>query len=309
MAKYIIKRVLVLVAIVLGITFLVFSLIKALPGDPVVGLLGQRADPEDIKRIGNALGVDKPFLVQYTGFVTLLLRGDLGRSYYSNRDVIREIAHKLPNTIALATAAMTLGLVFGLVFGFVAGVNNGGYIDRVFSVLSLAGLSVPVFWSGLMLMVLLSLKLELLPPSGTAGMRYVILPAITLSLPASATIARVVRASVIDTLRQPFVRFLTAKGLTRRRILGVHVLKNILIPLITIVGLDFGSFLNGSVLTETIFGWDGIGRYTVEGIFKRDYPVVMGCILTGSAVFVLINTLVDIAYHYVDPRLRSSTPQ
>ncbi|MES0337015.1 MAG: ABC transporter permease [Candidatus Magnetobacterium sp. LHC-1] len=306
MLIYIIKRGLVLVGILLGISFLVFSLLKALPGDPVVGLLGQRADPEDVRRIGSALGVDKPFLVQYAGFVTLLLRGDLGRSYYSNRDVLKEITHKLPNTITLATAAMTLGLICGLLFGFVAGVNSGGYIDRVFSVLSLVGLSVPVFWSGLMLMMLLSLKLQLLPPSGTAGVSYVVLPAITLSLPASATIARVVRAAVIDTLRQPFVRFLTAKGLRRCRIICIHVLRNILIPLITIVGLDFASFLNGSVLTETVFGWDGIGRYTVEGIFKRDYPVVMGCILTGSVAFVLVNTIVDIAYHYADPRLRSS---
>ncbi|MBF0345149.1 MAG: ABC transporter permease [Nitrospirae bacterium] len=301
---HVIKKILVLISVLLGITFLVFSLIKALPGNPVAGLVGQRADPEDIKRIGIALGVDKPFLIQYTGFIRLVLRGELGRSYYSNRDVLGEIAHKLPNTIRLATAAMALGLTIGLVFGFVAGLKNGSNIDKLFSMLSLVGLSIPVFWSGLLLMVLLSLNLQLLPPSGTGGLRYIILPAITLSLPASATIARVVRTSVVDTLQQPFIRFLKAKGLRHQRIVAIHVLKNILIPLITIVGLDFGSFLNGSVLTETIFGWDGLGRYTVEGIFKRDYPVVMGCILTGSFVFVLINTLVDIAYHFVDPRLR-----
>ena len=172
------------------------------------------------------------------------------------------------------------------------------------TVFSIAGLSVPVFWSGLMLMLLFSLKLKLLPPSGTGNLRYLLLPALTLSLPALASIVRVTRVSVLEVMDMPFVRTARAKGIKETSVNMVHILKNALVPVVTVIGLEFGSYLNGAVLTETIFGWDGIGRFTMEGIMKRDYPVIMGCIIAGTLIFVLINLLVDVIYYYLDPRVR-----
>ncbi|MBF0515554.1 MAG: ABC transporter permease, partial [Nitrospirae bacterium] len=289
MFAYIVKKIALLALVLLGITFITFSIVKFLPGDPASGLIGQHADPEDIERINRALGVDKPFIVQFLGYVSLLARGDLGRSYYTNRDVLSEIMRKLPNTIYLAAAAMTIAIIGGLVLGFAAGLTRGSAADRLCSALSLAGLSLPVFWTGLVLIIMFSLKLRILPPSGTGGIRFIILPAIALSLPVLASIARITRSSAIETLSMPFIRVLYAKGLHRWRINYIHLLKSILIPLITVIGLDFASFLNGAVLTETVFGWDGIGRFTVDGILKRDYPVILGCIITGTFIFVVVN--------------------
>jgi ABC-type dipeptide/oligopeptide/nickel transport system permease component len=303
-AVYILKRLGVLVILLAGITFLTFSLIKTLPGDPAASLVGERADPAAILRIRQSLGVDKPFIAQYLGYVSLLVRGEMGRSYYTNRGVMDDIFVKLPNTARLGLSAMFIATLAGTALGFVSGLNRGTAIDRAVTALSLAGLSIPVFWSGLMIIIVFGLWLKILPPSGTGGMRYLILPAVTLALPAVAGIARICRTSIIETLDMPFVRVLEAKGLTRLRINFIHVLRNILIPLITVIGLDVGSYLNGAVLTETIFGWDGMGRYTVEGIIKRDYPVIMGCIITGTVIFVTVNALVDILYHYADPRVR-----
>jgi ABC-type dipeptide/oligopeptide/nickel transport system permease component len=169
---------------------------------------------------------------------------------------------------------------------------------------SVSGISLPVFWSGLLLMLIFSLRLRLLPPSGTGGVHYLILPAITLSLPALATLVRVTRVTVLDVMGMQFIRTARAKGIAESGVNFIHILKNSLIPVITVIGLEFGSYLNGAVLTETIFGWDGIGRYAMEGIIKRDYPVIMGCLLTGTIVFVLMNLIVDIIYHYIDPRVR-----
>ncbi|MCG6550928.1 MAG: ABC transporter permease [Candidatus Magnetominusculus sp. LBB02] len=304
MLVYITKKLVMLLLLLLGITFITFSIIKLLPGDPASGLIGQHADPDDIQRINRALGVDKPFIAQFLGYISLLMRGDFGRSYYTNRDVLTEILRKLPNTIYLASAAMSIAAIGGLLLGLTAGLRQGSAVDRLCTALSLVGLSMPVFWSGLCLIIIFSLKFQLLPPSGTGGVRFIILPAAALSLPVLASIARVTRQSVIETLSMPFIRVLKAKGMGSGRINYIHLLKNILIPLITVIGLDFASFLNGAVLTETIFGWDGIGRFTVDGIMKRDYPVILGCIITGTFVFVVVNALVDVSYQMVDPRVR-----
>jgi ABC-type dipeptide/oligopeptide/nickel transport system permease component len=177
-------------------------------------------------------------------------------------------------------------------------------MDRLISSISVSGLSVPVFWSGLLIMLFFSLKLKILPPSGTGDIRFLILPSITLSLPALATLSRVTRTILIEIFDMPFITTARAKGITELKINFIHIFKNALIPLITVIGLDFGSYLNGAVLTETIFGWDGIGRFTMDGIIKRDYPVIMGCVIVGTIIFVLINLFVDIVYHYLDPRVR-----
>jgi ABC-type dipeptide/oligopeptide/nickel transport system permease component len=304
MRAYLIKKILLLIPLLFGITLLTFTLSKALPGDPVLSMVGERAQPEVIAQIRQELGTDKNVVSQYIGYISLLLKGEFGRSYYTNRKVFDDLLLKFPNTLKLALGAMLIAIPFGLLFGFISAVKKDTVADRLISLVSVTGLSVPVFWSGLLIMLLFSLKLHLFPPSGTGDMRFLILPAITLSLPALATLSRVTRTSLLEILEMPFTATARAKGITETKIRLVHVLKNALIPLITVIGLDFGSYLNGAVLTETIFGWDGIGRFTMEGIIKRDYPVIMGCVVIGTLFFVIINLIVDILYHYLDPRIR-----
>jgi ABC-type dipeptide/oligopeptide/nickel transport system permease component len=287
-----------------GITLLTFSLTKALPGDPVLGMVGERANPETIEKIRRQMGSDKSVVTQYLGYLGLLARGEFGRSYYTNRRVAQDLAAKFPNTMMLAVGAMALAIPIGVMLGFWAALRRGSPLDRLITTVSVVGISVPVFWSGLLLMLVASFYLKLLPPSGTGELRFLVLPATTLALPAVATLARVTRTTVADILDMPFVQAARAKGLAPWRINVRHILANALIPIVTVIGLDFGSYLNGAVLTETIFGWDGIGRYAMEGILKRDFPVVMGTIIVGTAVFVLINLAVDIVYHWLDPRVR-----
>ncbi|NOZ25968.1 MAG: ABC transporter permease [Nitrospirae bacterium] len=290
-----------------AITLFAFFLLKALPGDPVLGLVGERAGPEVIERIRRELGTDKGFAGQYAGYLKLLLKGDLGRSYYTNRDVLTEISSKFPNTMILAFAAMLVSVPLGIGLGFLSALaadKGSRFLERSIDTISISGLSIPVFWSAIIIMMLLSLKLKLFPPSGTGDIRFLVLPATVLAIPATATLARVTKTTVIDILRMPYITTARSKGLSLTRINMVHVLRNAVIPIVTIIGLDFGSYLNGAVVTETIFGWDGIGRFTMEGIIKRDYPVIMGCIITGTLVFVVVNLFTDLIYQYLDPRIR-----
>ena len=304
MKLYVLKKIALLFPMLFGITLITFTLTSALPGDPVYSMVGERASPETIEKIRKEIGADKGVVRQYIGYVSLLLTGEMGRSYYTNRKVLDEISTKLPNTLRLAAGAMFIAIPFGILLGLLSAIRKNRVSDSLITVFSVAGLSVPVFWSGLMLMLLFSLKLKVLPPSGTGDMRYLILPALTLSLPALASIVRVTRVSVLEVMELPFVRTARAKGIKENRVNMVHILKNALIPVATVIGLEFGSYLNGAVLTETIFGWDGVGRFTMEGIMKRDYPVIMGCIITGTMIFVLINIFVDVIYYYLDPRVR-----
>jgi peptide/nickel transport system permease protein len=301
---YVIRRVAILIPLLLGITLTTFALTKALPGDPVYTMVGERSSPEIIAKIRAQIGSDKGVIRQYAGYVSLLLRGEMGRSFYTNRRVFDDILVKFPNTLKLAAGAMVVSVTVGMILGVWAALRKGSFTDNAISWLSLTGLSVPVFWSGLVLMLFFSFKMRLLPPSGTGAIRYLILPSVTLALPALATLVRITRVSVIDVMDMPFVRTARAKGIKEVRVIGIHILKNALIPIITVIGLDFGSYLSGAVLTETIFSWDGIGRFTMEGIVKRDYPVVMGCIIISTVAFVLINLFVDIIYHFLDPRVR-----
>lgn len=304
MKRYLLKRLLLLIPLLLGITLVSFAMLKALPGDPVLNLVGERASPEIIESIKKELGTDQGFLRQYAGYLSLLLKGDFGRSYYTNRQVFDEILAKFPNTIRLAFATMFIAIPVGILLGIAAALRRGGAVDRAMQAVTIAGVSMPVFWFGIMVMLLFSLQLKLLPPSGTGDLRFLVLPACVLAVPAASTLARVTRTSVLDALSMPHVQTAKAKGILRRRIIAMHVLRNALIPIITIIGLDFGSYLNGAVVTETIFGWDGIGRFTMDGIVKRDYPVIMGCTLIGTTVFVVVNLLTDLVYHYLDPRIR-----
>ncbi len=296
-----------LVPLLLGITLFAFFLLKALPGDPVLGLVGERASPEIIESIRREMGTDKGFIGQYIGYLKLLLQGDLGRSYYTNRDVLADIVMKFPNTMILAFAAMAIAVPLGIAMGFLSALSagkGGRVVERLVDTLSISGLSIPVFWSAIIIMMIFSLKLKLFPPSGTGEIRFLVLPALVLSIPAVATLARVTKTTVVEILRMPYITTARAKGLPGIRVNVYHVLRNAVIPIVTIIGLDFGSYLNGAVVTETIFGWDGIGRFTMEGIIKRDYPVIMGCIITGTLIFVVVNMVTDIVYQYLDPRVR-----
>ncbi|NTU41885.1 MAG: ABC transporter permease [Nitrospirales bacterium] len=269
----------------------------------MLALVGERADPKVMEEMRREMGLDKGMVRQYAGYLGLLLRGDMGRSYYTQREVLRLIGEKFPRTLQLALVSMLIAVPFGVILGVIAAYGGEGW-GRVVNVLSMAGLSIPVFWLGIVVMLIFSLGLKWFPPSGTGGIRFLVLPASVLAVPAMATLIRVTRASVMDVRDMLYVRTALAKGLQPLRIKAIHVLRNAIIPIVTIIGLDFGSYLNGAVVTETIFGWDGIGRLTMEGIIRRDYPVIMGCIIVGTVVFVAVNTITDILYHILDPRVR-----
>jgi len=290
----------------IGITFITFFLLKALPGDPVQGLAGERTSSETIKRLKKELGTEQPVLFQYAGYMKLLLRGELGRSYYTNRKITADIKEKLPNTIKLAVGAMIFSTLFGLLLGILMAIAPGSIWDRIGQLISVSGISIPVFFLGLLLIYLFSFVFQIFPPSGmgNGSILFLIMPAATLGLNSSAYLARITRSSLIEILSQPYIVTAKAKGVKKSSIMVKHALKNAFIPIVTLIGLDFGSYLNGSVLTETIFGWDGIGRYAVEGIFKRDYPVILGCVLVGAILFILVNLSVDLLYGFFDPRIR-----
>jgi ABC-type dipeptide/oligopeptide/nickel transport system permease component len=306
MARYLFRKLLFLIPTLIGVTFITFLLIKSIPGDPTMNMVGERASPETIEAIRKELGIGKPFIYQYFGYLRLLCAGEMGRSFYTNREVAKDIKEKLPHTLYLATIAILFASLMGILFGVVMAVTRGRFWDRFFSFFAITGVSLPVFWIGLILMLLFSLTFRLLPPSGMGGgnLLFLILPASTLGLNSAAYISRITRSSLLDVLAQSFVATARSKGLSEGIVIFKHVLKNAMIPIITLIGIDFGSYLNGAVLTETIFGWDGIGLYALEGIIKRDYPVVMGTVLIGSVVFILVNMVVDFSYAFFNPQVR-----
>jgi ABC-type dipeptide/oligopeptide/nickel transport system permease component len=306
MLLYILKRVLLFIPTLLGITLITFVLMQSLPGDPVLAMVGERSSPETIARIRSELGQDKPLPVQYVGYLKLLSRLELGRSIHTNRKIADDLVQKFPNTLRLALAALLFASVFGIGMGVVSAVKRGTLWDRIITLVSVGGISIPVFWLGLALMLLFAFYLRWLPPSGmgNGSLLYIILPAVTLGTFSLSYIARITRSSMLESLSQPYIAAARAKGLTESRVVLKHALKNSLIPIVTVIGLDLGSYLNGAVLTETIFGWDGLGRYALNGILGRDYPVIMGVVLFGAVIFVTINLLVDISYHVLDPRIR-----
>jgi peptide/nickel transport system permease protein len=311
MARYILKRIFLFIPTLLGITLITFILMQSLPGDPVQGMAGERASPETLARIRAELGRDKPLPIQYIGYLKLLVTGELGRSIYTNRKIADDLLQKFPNTVKLAFAAMLFASILGIGVGVFAATKQGTNWDRLVTLLSVGGISIPVFWLGLAVMLIFSFYLQWLPPSGmgNGSLLYIILPAATLGTFSLSYIARITRSSMLESLSQPYVTTARAKGLSEAEVILKHALKNSLIPVVTLIGLDLGSYLNGAVLTETIFGWDGLGQYALDGIMKRDYPAIMGVVLFGSIVFVAMNLLVDISYHFLDPRMREKQVQ
>lgn len=299
------RRLLLSLPTLAGVLVVVFLLLYVAPGDPVQAMVGERADPATIARLRAELRLDDPLPAQFLHYASGVLQGDLGRSYVTNRPIVTDIAERFPRTLLLATAAMLLATICGITIGVLAAVRPNGWFDRLALATTYLGISFPVYWIGLLLIVLFAVTLRWLPASGYGGIEFLILPALALGSRSIAYLARVTRSSMLEVLGADFVRTARAKGLTESGVIIRHALRNALIPVITVIGLDFGAYLTGSILTETIFSWPGIGRYVVMAISRRDLPAVQGAVLFLSVVFVLVNLITDLAYQKADPRVRA----
>ena len=292
------------IPVLLGVATLVFALIHLVPGDPAEAMLGETAPPTDLAELRARLGLDRPMHVQYGEYLAGLVRGDLGTSFRYNTPVSREIAQRLGPTAQLASAAMIIAVLIALPLGIVGALYRGRAVDQVAMAASLAGIAMPNFWLGPLLAILFAVQLGWLPVSGTGSWRHLVLPAVTLGAALAAITARMTRASLIDELRELHVLAAQARGLSRSRAVVRHALRNSLIPVVTILGLQLGAVLTGTIITETIFAWPGVGRLLIQAINFRDYPLVQGCILFVSVTYVTMNLLVDLAYAWLDPRIR-----
>ena len=303
MIGYIIKRLLLAIPTILGVIFIVMLTIELVPGDPVELMLGEHATRDAVENVRTALGLDKPLLTRYILYLKNLAEGDMGRSIRENRDVSKEISDVWPATLKLTIAAMIIALLVGTALGIISAVKPNSYFDGLNRIFSLFGLSMPVFWTGLVMIVIFSFWLRLFPIGGTGSFRHVILPAITLSLPSIAMISRMTRSSLLEVLREDYVRTARAKGLSEKKVILKHALKNAFIPIITLSGLQTGQLMGGAILTETVFAWPGLGRLMVRAIFARDYILLQGAVLVFALAFVVINLIVDISYSFIDPRV------
>jgi peptide/nickel transport system permease protein len=301
---YIARRLLLLVPVLLGVSLTSFGLLQLVPGDPAIILGGQEATEEVLAQIRHEYGLDQPRAVQYLVYLRNALRGNLGVSIQSRQPVAMLIAERFPFTLRLAVLAILVSAVLGVVAGVVAATHRNSILDLIALVGSLAGISMPIFWLGLLAMLLFSVKLQWLPAGGSGTFAHLVLPAVVLGASSSAVIARMTRASMLEVLQQDYTRTARAKGVSEPTVVYRHALKNAMIPILTVFGLEFGYNLGGAVLTETVFSLPGVGRLVVEGIFARDYPVVQGAMLVVATTFVLVNLLTDIAYAVIDPRIR-----
>jgi len=332
LTRFISRRLFHLIFILIGVSLLVFLMLRLIPGDPAHLLLGEFASPQEVSRIREKLGLDRSYAYQYYLYIKNLLKGDLGISIRSNTPVSHEIWIRFLATVELSMAAMVISSLIGILAGVISSARKYSIFDYVSMVMALIGISMPIFWLGLMLMYLFSVKLGLLPMMGrfTMGMDYeaitglvildsllkgefalflnslkhLILPAFTLATIPMAIIARMTRSSMLEVLSKDYIRTARAKGLGYGAVIFRHALKNAFLPVITVIGLNFGLLLGGAVLTETIFSWPGLGRYVVDSLLARDYPAVQGCILFFAVIMVMVNLAVDILYFYLDPRLR-----
>lgn len=286
-----------------GVLVVAFWLLNVAPGDPVTAMVGERADRATIARLRAELRLDDPLPVQFGHYVWGVVRGDLGRSYITQRPIARDLAERFPKTVELALAAMTLAALTGITLGTVSAVRPGSVADRVAMLFSYLGVSFPVYWVGLLLILVFALGLGWLPPSGAGGLAALVLPALTLGMRSIAFLSRITRAAMLDVLSSDFVRTARAKGLGEAAVILRHAFRNAVVPVITVLGLDTGNYLTGSILTETIFGWPGVGRYVLAAIEKRDLPAVQGSVLFLSLVFVVVNLVTDLLYAKADPRI------
>jgi len=311
MINYIIRRLLLAIPVLLGASFFVFWSIRWVPGDPAVAIAGELATPELIAQVREQLGLDEPVHVQFSMYLFRTFQGDMGKSVKTGVPVSSEIARRLPNTLQLAAASLVLSAIIGIPIGVFSATKPNSWFDGGSMTFALLGVSMPIFWLGLMLMIFFAVLLPkwldlpgpVLPPTGSGTWKHMVMPTIALAANSMAIQARMTRACMLEVLRQDYIRTARAKGLIERLVIYRHAFRNALIPIVTVIGLQFGTLLGGAVLTETVFAWPGIGRLLVEAIGFRDYPVIQGAILVITVGFVLTNLLVDVLYAYLDPRV------
>ena len=304
MLKFTMKRLVYLVLVLVGVSFLVFLLLYMTPGDPVRMMLGESATPEAQAELRLELGLDDPFLVQYGRYIkNIVVHQDLGTSYSTRRPVLDEIMTVFPNTVKLATAAIIIAVILGTFLGIVSAVKQNSLLDNAVMVLALIGTSAPIFWIGILMIILFSVNLGWLPPSGFGSFKQLIMPALALGMQSTAVVARMTRSSMLEVIRQDFVKTARAKGQKESVVIMKHVFRNALIPVITVVGLQFGTLLGGAMLTEVVFSIPGVGRLMIEAIRQRDFPIVQGSVLFVAACFSLVNLAVDLLYAVVDPKV------
>ncbi len=304
MIHYFLNRLLQTIPVLFGVIVITFVLMYIIPGDPVISMVGERYSEETIQHLREEMHLDDPLIVQFFRYVGNVVRGNFGNSFITGEPVAKMIMEKFPNTMMLAVGAMFFAILIGLTAGILTSIRPGSFIDRGIMILTLAGISAPVFWVGLILILVVGVMLRWLPPTGFGGIEYLILPALTLGLRSAAYLARLTRATMLDVMSQDYIRTARSKKLPEWKVYLQHAFPNTLIPVITVIGTDFGSYLSGAVLTESIFGWPGIGRLALEAIMKRDFPVIQGTVLFMAIMFVLMNVLVDMLYGVVDPRIR-----
>jgi len=300
---YIFKRLMLAIPVLLGVSILVFAIIRFIPGDPARAIAGVHATPQHIEQVRREMLLDEGLHVQYYVYMSNLLQGDLGRSTFSRRPVVTELRERFPNTVILSLAAMFVATVVGMSAGIISATKRYSIFDYSSMVGALVGVAAPVFWLGIMFQLLFAVRLGWLPSGQMGTFKHLILPSLTLGLATAALIARITRSSMLDVLRQDYITTARSKGLAERVVTYKHALKNALIPVVTVMGLQFGTLLGGAVLVETVFSWPGIGRLMVESILRRDYPVVQGAVLLLAVTFVMINLLVDVIYAFLDPRI------
>ena len=304
MLKFTMKRLVYLVLVLVGVSFLVFLLLYMTPGDPVRMMLGESATPEAQAELRLELGLDDPFLVQYGRYIkNIVVHQDLGTSYSTRRPVLDEIMTVFPNTVKLATAAIIIAVILGTFLGIVSAVRQNSLLDNAVMVLALIGTSAPIFWIGILMIILFSVNLGWLPPSGFGSFKQLIMPALALGMQSTAVVARMTRSSMLEVIRQDFVKTARAKGQKESVVIMKHVFRNALIPVITVVGLQFGTLLGGAMLTEVVFSIPGVGRLMIEAIKQRDFPIVQGSVLFVAACFSLVNLAVDLLCAVVDPKV------
>ncbi|HEV8144032.1 MAG TPA: ABC transporter permease [Methylomirabilota bacterium] len=314
MSRFLVRRLLLLVPVLMGVSVIVFLVLHLAPGDPAEIMLGSQATQADRMRLRADLGLDDPLYVQYARWMGHVVQGDLGRSLWMRRPVLGEVLTRLKATLLLTATALVISSIGGVALGILSATRPNSLLDRTSAVASLFGASMPVFWLGIVLMVIFSLNLGWLPASGMYApygggdladlAKHLVLPAVTLAAASITIVARLTRAAMLEVLGQDFIRTARAKGLVERSVVVRHALKNALVPIVTVIGVQAGYLLGGAVLTETVFAWPGVGTLMVQGILARDIPLVQGCVLVVALTFVLVNLTVDLLYAVLDPRIR-----
>lgn len=305
MLKYVIKRLLALIPVILGVTFLVFMIMQLAPGDAAKLMLGEGATQEEIQELRQEMGLNDPAIVQYGRYMINFCKGDMGISYSTKRPVSEEVFARFPYTFKLALVAGVVSILLAIPLGIIAAVKQNTLFDNISMIISLIGVSMPIFWLALLLVLFFSLKLGWFPVQGAVGWKSYVLPAVSLGFMNMASIARTTRSSMLETIRQDYIRTARAKGVSRKNVIMKHAFRNALIPTITVCGIQMGQLLGGSVLTETVFAWPGIGRLLVQSINARDIPMVLGCMIVMTVCFSVVNLFIDLLYGFADPRIKS----